>query len=200
MQVSDAEISALAAPLSELVAQLDDDSGGRIDLLVRDGLNVRHGTVMAPPWRRVPLEGLEGWSASVSDRAFTAITANVAAHPRTETGGVLMGWVSTLARQIYVTSVLDAPPDSTLSRAEFVLGTQGLRDKLIDIACGTAHAVVCVGTWHSHLGAATPSTRDKATAALAGLVEPRPMAFLIHGTDGLRALIAATPTVFAETA
>ncbi|WP_158918695.1 Mov34/MPN/PAD-1 family protein [Caulobacter sp. S45] len=199
MQVSDAAISALAAPMSELVAGLAAvGPEGQIDFLERNGLGLRHDVLPAPPCRRAPLEGLEGWTISVSERAFAAIIAEVADYPRVETGGVLMGSVSMLARQIYVTSVLPAPPDSTHSRTEFVLGTQGLRETLVSIAEETQSAIVCVGTWHSHLGAATPSGRDKTSAALVGLVEPRPMAFLIHGADGLRAIIAATPEVLHE--
>lgn len=194
LQVGDAAISAMAAPMSELIAGLQTAGPeGRIDLLVRDGLNCRHEVVQPLPFRRVPLEGLEGWSISVSESAMQAIAAEAARYARVETGGVLMGSVSMIARQIYVTSVLPAPPDSTRSRTEFVLGTKGLRETLVSIAEETQSAIVCVGTWHSHLGPATPSGRDKTSAALVGLLEPRPMAFLILGADGVRAIIAATP-------
>lgn len=194
MVVNDAKISAMAAPMSEIVASLSSDvETGTIDLLVREGLGVRHQAVVVRPCRRVLLEGLDGWTVSVSAGAYDAVVAEVAEHPKTETGGVLIGWVSMIARTIYVTSVMEAPPDSIRKATEFELGTEGLRGRLEALWNSTAGALVCVGTWHSHLGAATPSTRDKLSAALVGLHEPRPMAFLIHGTDGLRAISAAAP-------
>jgi hypothetical protein len=194
MVMGDAQISAVAAPMSQILAGLSSDHGaGRIDLLVHDGLNTTHQAVDVAPCRRVALEGMDGWAVSLSERAHDAITTEVAAHPATETGGVLVGWVSMITRRIYVTSIVEAPPDSVRSASEFVLGTQGLHEALVRLWKDTAGAVVCVGTWHSHLGAATPSVRDKISAAVVGLMEPRPMAFLIHGADGLRAISAAAP-------
>jgi hypothetical protein len=194
MVASDAQISAMAAPMAELLGSLKGAADqGRIDLLSRAGLSLTHQAIAVAPYRRVPLEGLDGWTVSVSERAFQAITNEIGDHPKIETGGVLIGWISMISQRLYVTSVMEAPADSVRSAAKFELGTDGLRERLERLWEETSGTLVCVGTWHSHLGAATPSKLDKTSAAVVGLFEARPMAFLIHGADGLRAVAAVTP-------
>jgi proteasome lid subunit RPN8/RPN11 len=195
MITGDAQISAMASLMSDVFGGLADPELGRIDILLREGAGVAHHGTEVSAYRRMPLEGLDGWTLSLSENAYEAITREAAAHVKTETGGVLIGWVSMIARRVFVTSVLPAPRDSRRSPAEFVLGVEGLPEDLEGLYAATAGALVCVGTWHSHLGTATPSPRDRRSAALVGNGEPRPMALLILGTDGLRAISAATTTI-----
>lgn len=196
MTVSDAQISTVAGVMAEALSTLDPKSDeGQVHVLLSTGLGTTHQMFSLAPWTRLPLEGLEGWMLSLSPEAQAAIDADIASHRRVETGGVLIGWRSTIARRIYVTSVMAAPKDSVRRAAEFTLGTHGLRASLEALAETSAHGLLCVGTWHSHLGVATPSAKDLASAKAVGLAEPFPMAFLIKGVDGLRAISAAATTV-----
>lgn len=196
MKVSDAKISIHAAIMAETVAALSPSmANGRIDLFVRNGLGLAQHTLDVEPWRRLPLEGLEGWTLSVSPRALANIETEAAEHPKVETGGVLIGFHSTLARRIYVTDVFPAPPDSIRKASEFILGVEGLTEARLALAKATCGTLTFAGTWHSHLGAAMPSNKDRQSAAMVGGGELLPKAFLIHGVDGLRAICAVTPAV-----
>jgi proteasome lid subunit RPN8/RPN11 len=196
MVMSDARLSAMAAPMAELLADADPDAeSGMIHLLQRDGIALTHEAIPVGVHLRLPLEGLDGWTVSLSPEVAAAITAEAADFPKSETGGVLLGRVSVIARRIQVVDLVPAPADSKRSATEFVLGIEGLTDRLTAIAEETAAALVCVGTWHSHLGSATPSSRDRASAGIVGTWEARPMVFLIRGTDGWRAVSAASPLV-----
>lgn len=201
MVMSDARLSAMAAPMAEILAAADPDAEtGELHLLLREGVGLAHEIVPIGAHRRLPLEGLENWTVSLSPSVQIDIAEAAARHPRSETGGVLLGRVSMIARRIQVVETLPAPPDSVQSAAEFVLGVEGLTDTLTRIATETAGALVCVGTWHSHLGSAAPSGRDRRSAGIVGEWETRPMAFLIHGTDGWRAVSAASPLAAAPAA
>ena len=198
MMMSDARLSAMAAPMAEIFAQLSPGTRlGRIHVLMRDGLGLRHEVHEVQRYARTELEGLDRWTVSVSDPVQEFINADIAEWPDVETGGVLVGWVSAIARRIVVVATLDAPPDSLRSAAEFRLGVVGLPDALAALSGETAGALYCVGTWHSHLGTAAPSGRDWASAAMIGREEARPMTLLIKGADGLRAIstTAAAQTV-----
>lgn len=196
MRVSDAKISSLAGVMAQTLSDLSPEMvEGRIDLLVRDGLAQIHQRLAITPWRRVPIEGLEGWMLSISPQALTKIEAEVAQYRKVETGGVLVGFHSMVARRIYVADVHAAPSDSVRRPHEFTLGVEGLAEARQSLAQETRGALTFAGTWHSHLGQATPSGLDRRSAALVGAGEPQPKAFLIYGTDGLRAISAATIAV-----
>ena len=203
MKVSDAKISLLAAPMAQALSELSvANPEGRIDLFFRDGLGLRHERLETPAWTRVTLDDLPGWSLSLSKRAMDAIEAEVSKHAHVETGGVLIGFHSTIARRIYVTDVLAAPADSVRKRHEFVLGVEGLTEARDGLARSTRGLLTFAGTWHSHLGPAAPSEKDRRSAARVGEEELYPKAFLIRGADGLRAIgaTAHAPTSLQRTA
>lgn len=189
MVVNDADLSLMAAAMTPLVTSPPE--AGTVQYLLREAGGLLHAAVDVAPYRRVAIEGLSGWELSVSARAYGQIVEEAGRHPKTETGGVLVGWSSAIARTIFVTSVMDAPPDSIRKAQEFVLGVEGLTDARNALGVETRGALRVVGTWHSHLGTSKPSGTDRLSAAIVALGETRPMAFLIHGTDGLRALSAA---------
>ncbi|MCL4759532.1 MAG: Mov34/MPN/PAD-1 family protein [Rhodocyclaceae bacterium] len=129
------------------------------------------------------------WSVRVLDAAHRKMCADVAAHPRVETGGVVVGRVSATLREITIVDVLDAPPDSKRAPNAFTLGVAGLSER-IDAYDKSGQGVLwCLGTWHSHLQAFGPSSTDVATAnklkgSIAGAV-----VLLIHRPDGYSALV-----------
>jgi hypothetical protein len=186
IRMSDATLSAMAAPMAELFTGLRDTSPGEIHSLRREGMGLSHSRMEVPAFERVPLEGLEGWRLSVSADVRRRIVEETAAYPTTETGGILVGWSSLIAQQIIVTELIPAPADSRRSRTRFDLGVDGVSEQLNDLQARSGEQLRCVGTWHSHLGSAAPSITDKASAALVGAGYVQPMAFLILGTDGWR--------------
>ena len=91
------------------------------------------------------------WSVRVLDAAHRKMCADVAAHPRVETGGVVVGRVSSTLREITIVDVLDAPPDSKRAPNAFTLGVADLSER-IDAYDKSGQGVLwCLGTWHSQL-------------------------------------------------
>lgn len=194
MVVSDARLSAMAAVMTEALP-LDDGTTAGFHLFERDGLGTKHEAVTVAPFRRVPIEGLDGWSVSVSEPVYQRIMEEKGRWPRAETGGVLIGWSSPLARRMVIVDQIDAPQDSRRTAAEFLLGVTGLPEAFATLAENSAGLLRCIGTWHSHLGSATPSPTDKNSARVAGAFDAQPLVFLISGVDGLRAVSAAPEAV-----
>lgn len=190
MVVSDARLSAMAAVMTE-VLPLDDTTDAGFHLFQRDGLGMKHEAVSVAPFRRVPIEGLDGWTVSVSEPVYQRILEEKSRWPRVETGGVLVGWSSPLARRMVIVDLIDAPKDSRRTAAEFLLGVTGLPETFAILADNSAGLLRCIGTWHSHLGSAAPSPTDKNSARVAGAFDAQPLVFLISGVDGLRAISAA---------
>ena len=164
MPMSDARLSVMASLMAErLQSSLADTADASIiDLFWRDGLAVHHSFLPGRRCRRLPLEGLAGWTVSLAPDVEAEIVREVAAKPGSETGGVCLGYVSMIAKRVHVLALLAAPEDSRRSAGEFVLGTGGLVRRLSEIADSTQGALVAVGTWHSHLaGRGTVLTGQK---------------------------------------
>lgn len=79
-----------------------------------------------------------------------------------ETGGVLLGYFDLNIQTVVIVAALPAPPDSKGSRGGFERGTEGLRERIAEVARRTAGIVGYVGEWHSHPRghSAQPSTDD----------------------------------------
>lgn len=200
IRMSDAALSTMAAPMAELFTGLRSKDPGSVHILRRDGAGLAHTRIEIPRFERVALEGMDGWRLSVSADVQRRIMEEAAEHPKTETGGILVGWSSMIAQQIIVTDIISAPADSKRSRAKFDLGVDGVGAKLAEVHARSGELLRCVGTWHSHLGSAAPSITDKASAALVGAGYVQPMAFLILGTDGWRGISFAARLVEASAA
>ncbi|WP_332768684.1 Mov34/MPN/PAD-1 family protein [Phenylobacterium sp.] len=189
MVMSDAHLSTMAAPMAEIIAAKGKRSAsGQLHLLSRSGYGLVHEVEEIAPFVRADLEGLPRWTVSLAPDVLPAIDAEIAQHPGVETGGVLIGWTSVISRRMYVLATLPAPPDSERSASMFRLGVVGLTPALAEIAAQTGGTLLCLGTWHSHLGAATPSGVDWASAAALGLQETLPMTLLIRGRGEMRAI------------
>lgn len=191
--MTDARISTMAALCAEAFTALPDEPWGHLRLFRRDadlGVNAEAQEVAA--FHRIPIDGMPGWTLSLSTGVKAEIKTEAALHPATETGGVLIGRASALARSIIVTALEPAPPDSERRHDLFVLGIEGLAEAIEDRRARSGGLLDVVGTWHSHLGSARPSGTDHGSAAIVGASATSPMSLLIIGTDGFRA-IAATP-------
>ena len=195
MPVSDARVSAFAAPMAERIGTWHADGlpGGvgsiAIGALESDG--------MSQGWRRRDIEPwivVGGHSSAIqvrlSPNAHKKIAAAVEARPGVETGGVLIGRWSDVAGAFHVADVLTAPADSVFSRNLFVLGIEGLSELINEVVTRTHGTLYPLGTWHCHLAASGPSGLDRRTAQVLARQQQIPMLLLIHTPAGYRFLVA----------
>lgn len=198
MPLSDARLSAIAAPMAEQIRSYERDglpaSGevlvGHID---RDGLNQSWQRTEVGP--RLIIGTAGGATVRLSPAVNETIRRQVAARPGSETGGILVGRYSDVANCFHVVDILPAPPDSRFSRDEFVLGTQGLKPMLRNLIEGSGGSLYVLGTWHNHLRPSGASHRDRLTAALLAIRQYFPVLMLIHTPAGYQCLVTeALPT------
>ena len=198
MTMSDGRLSLFAAGMSEyLLARQreglpEKDGEVVIGRLSEDGLGLTWRSHRVPPVRVVPTTNGEAWHVHVHARALFKMQEEVSRWPDVETGGVLMGRLSEVARVAHVVDVVEAPEDSRRATDEFVLGTKGLRQGLREYSESVDWSLNCLGTWHSHLAASGPSPKDRATAKAVALARLTPSIFLIMTPAGFHALTAGT--------
>ncbi|MBJ6724189.1 ThiF family adenylyltransferase [Geomesophilobacter sediminis] len=163
--IPDTRISLHAAAMAERARQVfegDIPEEGEVSLGFLDaaGMSLRWQTSALAKTRRVRLERKD-WELRVLAPAFGMMENEVARWPTVETGGVLIGRLCLTRKCAIVTRILEAPPDSTRSRARFELGVEGLENKIAEIV--KSSGLTYLGTWHSHLFGGTPSGIDEAT-------------------------------------
>lgn len=196
MRMSDGRISLFGAASAEYLLSrqrdgLPEESGEiLIGLLDESGLGVSWRHMNVPPFTIIECGNGEKWSIHISGEVVTKIAQEVSRWPSVETGGVLIGRQDEITKTFCVVDVLFAPPDSTRSSHEFVLGQEGVRKNIEDYSEETNWTLYCLGTWHSHLNPSGPSGLDRQTAKAIGLARLAPSVLLIHTPDGFRALLA----------
>jgi len=105
-----------------------------------------------------------------------------------ETGGVLIGWINSFDKIIYVGKTLPAPPDSVERPYYTIRGKEGLYKKIQEIRQTSNDELYYVGEWHSHPrnSSVTQSGDDlKSMAKLSSLMfeETLPGVMLILGDN-----------------
>lgn len=194
LPMTDANISLVAAGVGQTALRLFQEGLPDVGMA-----SVAHVSAdkMSVQWKRsetgathvANVSGNEGWSVRILDKAHQRICADVAQYPRVETGGVIVGRVSPTRREIVIVDVMEAPPDSKRSPMTFVLGVEGLSERIEAYNASGQGVLWCLGTWHSHLVAVGPSPTDIATAnklegSIAGAV-----VLLIRRPDGYSAVV-----------
>lgn len=138
MPMSDARLSAMAAPMAEWIAAWHANglpaTSGRIFIgaLDDDGMSLRWQQHEMLPWT-VLRSRTSDISVRVAPDAGRNISEAVTARPGVETGGVLIGRWSDVTSTFHVVDVLSAPADSVFSRDLFVLGTNGLTEAITNV-------------------------------------------------------------------
>jgi hypothetical protein len=192
--MSDARVSLVAAGIGQRLLEYNQnglpDSGAVATATVgSDGMSIAWTTDKVSATHLARVYDAEGWTVRVLGAAHEKIIGEVALHPGVETGGLIVGSVSTLTRQIFITDVLLAAPDSVREPARFVLGTQGTVDAIREYEALGGKTLWCLGTWHSHLAVSGPSQMDRDTAkSLKGLIR-RAALLLIRHPAGYAALV-----------
>ena len=187
MPLRDSKLSLFAAAFAERLYRLENDgppADGGLLLLGRlgsDGLGQSWTERKIEP--RIVLQS-DGSGVRISPEVDRTIKQEIGLRRGSETGGILFGRYSDISQQFHVVGSLPAPPDSKFSRAEFVLGTEGLKRMLQKLIDGTAGALYPLGTWHDHLVPSGPSVKDRNTAILLSGLQYFPLLMLIHTPAG----------------
>ena len=194
MTLSDGRISLFAAGIAECLLNrqtngLPDDCGevlvGRI---LDDGLSVVWKTEQIPPVTVIKAKCGSPWSVHLHHRAISKMEEVANRWTNLETGGVLMGRLSEVSRIAHVVDVLDAPEDSERSVDQFILGKQGLLQRIQDYSTAVGGSLYCLGTWHNHLSPSGPSPTDWDTAKKVSLAQLTPSISVIMTPEGFEAL------------
>ena len=79
-----------------------------------------------------------------------------------ETCGILLGYLDTQRRRIYIVDILPAPIDSVEDEMSCLRGIVGLEETVKNVSLKTMQQVMYIGEWHSHPDGAEcmPSQRD----------------------------------------
>jgi Prokaryotic homologs of the JAB domain len=187
MPLRDSKLSLFAAAFAERLYRLGTDGVpadagilllGKLD---SDGLSQNWTERRIGP--RIVVHN-DGADVRLSPEVHRTIEEEVERRRGSETGGILFGRYCEISQQFHVVGSFPAPPDSRFSKAEFVLGTQGLKPMLRNLIDGTAGALYPLGTWHNHLLPSGPSAKDRNTAALLSIQQYFPLLMLIHTPTG----------------
>jgi hypothetical protein len=191
MIMPDTRVSLFAAGMAEKARQMIEGAPDQAELWI--GMLDEHK--LGVKWAMENIGNTtvirkSGWEIRLLKDAAEQIQREAEAWGHIETGGVLIGRVSVLHRCFTISRVLEAPPDSQRSETQFVLGTQGLKERVRQVCLGSGKLLTYAGIWHSHPRGSDPSGRDKAT-----LLEMRkhrlgaPCLSLIWTPRGFRVLV-----------
>ncbi|MFM0120312.1 Mov34/MPN/PAD-1 family protein [Paraburkholderia sp. RL18-101-BIB-B] len=190
----DSRVSLVAAGVGQKLLQLQEtglpDAGvSAVSLVGEDGMSISWTHDSVGPTHLARVHDDETWSVRVLDAAHQKILADVALYPHVESGGLIVGRVSSLTREIFITDVLPAPQDSTRSATRFVLGTEGTVATIREYEALGGQTLSCLGTWHSHLAVSGPSQMDRDTAKLLDGKLRNAAVLLIRHPAGYAALV-----------
>lgn len=103
------------------------------------------------------------WEVYLSESVLDKMREIMIEKKDNETGGVLLGTVFLYPKIVVVTGIQTAPPDSIEKPNLFILGIEGLEDKIKKIEKRTNGKVTYLGTWHSHPQGGSASETDNET-------------------------------------
>lgn len=165
--MSDANLSMFAASMSLRIQRILEDGfpdSGEITLnrigdecsFIPERLSISNSTEVQAITKKE-------WNVRVLHSVIDRMKKQSLAAGENETGGCLIGSVFLPAKSIVVTDILLPPPDSTASPSLFILGKEGLKERVKTIERKTNAKVTYLGTWHSHPHGGTVSDTDKNT-------------------------------------
>ena len=192
--MSDARVSLIAAGVGQKLLEfgqdgLPDEGVTAVSTVGSDGMSITWSVDHVGPTQIARVYDDEGWAVRVLDAAHEKILNDVDQYPGVETGGLIVGNISPLTRQIVITDILPAAPDSTRSASRFVLGVQGTVDSIREYESLGGRTLWCLGTWHSHLAVSGPSPMDRDTARLLDGTLRYAAVLLIRHPEGYAALV-----------
>ena len=196
MPVSDAKISLFAASMSEIISKFQsnglpkDDGQIFIGQQIDNGLSLNWNTYKVSPVEVIEYDSDEKWQIRLNSKVVEKISEEIEKKPDLETGGVLIGRISETSKAIFVVDLIDAPPDSKFSPTEFILGIEGLYEKINAYSNKSGNSLYCLGTWHNHLENTPPSRKDQECANSISVSRMIPSILLIRTPDKFDVLFA----------
>lgn len=196
MVMPDSKISLFAASMAERARQiLQGESIPKGEILIghcdNSGLGVQWEKLIVSKCISIKAVNHPKWEIRIFEELANQIADEAKKWGEKETGGVLLGRISLLRHSITITRIIEAPPDSERSEGLFILGTQGLKQRLRILHKQSCEGLMYVGTWHSHPQGGKASALDSAT--LTTLVKLRlgfPAVFIVWTPDaGLQAIM-----------
>jgi hypothetical protein len=119
---------------------------------------------LGPTLELIPAnEGSQNWKVRVLSSVAKSIDEASRSWGASETGGALLGHISSSTRTIIVAGLVDAPSDSVRTPSTFTLGVKGLTAALQEANEKSLGHLHYVGTWHSHPKGGGHSGIDHAT-------------------------------------
>lgn len=193
MAIDDAQISMMTAGLSKEIGRWTDegskDGSFVVGISESDSPATQWHRQIVEPFEIVEIEGSDGWQLRISRRVADKIRHDAKSFAGVETGGLMIGLSSERLKTVTVVDVLKAPPDSSRSASEFVLGKEGLQATIEKRHIESGRTLFDVGTWHSHLAEQGPSQTDWNTAAVLRAGRAPPSVLLIATPTKFHALI-----------
>lgn len=208
MVASDATLSTMSGLMSnEILAFGDktaegDQFGDGVAVLwhidPNDG-SVRRVNISSKPFSIIPCE-VSDWTIRISPAIVEEMERAQNLTPDSETGGYLIGHVSERRKEISVVALIPPPPDSTASASQITLGTEGVKDIVKSLSVASAGYLVDVGTWHSHLTDAPPSSTDHQLVSDLKMEPNRllPYAMIVRTPERFHAVLADPVTYFRD--
>lgn len=166
LKMSDAKVSLFAAGIAErlskqLVSSFPEDGEmliGRLD-------DMEMGAIWE--WVTVPrfesLKTNDGWEVRIPENLISEMKEQLEQSKPNETGGILAGHINSMTLTITITRLIPPPADSEFSQIEFTLGTDGLKEEIINLSEKSNGHIAYVGTWHTHPKGGSASATDMAT-------------------------------------
>lgn len=103
----------------------------------------------------------ENWDIRIFKEVIETLESETDKKAPKETGGYLLGRVNTKTHTIHVVDTIAAPKDSIHSETHFILGKEGIQNKLSSIDYESGSTFGYIGEWHSHpLGPTMFSEKD----------------------------------------
>lgn len=168
MVMPDTRVSLFASGMAQRALQLLEDRnewGNEGELwigkLAQDQMSVSWKGHRVGRTIKLQFDGRNRWEVRVSERVVKQMKEEMETWGDTETGGVLIGKISMYDRCFNVTRLIEAPSDSERTKSSFILGIEGLRERVREVHDRSEGALTYLGTWHTHPkgGEASPTDR-----------------------------------------
>jgi len=195
MIMPDTRVSLFAAGMAEMARQILESNAPEfgklsIGLLTNDEMGISWQHYMSKPTTILKTKSMNQWEIRILTDVVEEIEAEAKAWGMTETGGVLIGKVSLVRRCFTITGLIEAPPDSIRTETVFILGVQGLKDKVEQTRKASGETLTYIGTWHSHpRGGRASSVDEKSLSRIKKLRFGAPSLGLIWTPYGFHALV-----------
>lgn len=147
VKISYDKIMLAAALLVNQLRVLRDKDDAALMVWDCDSDNVM-GFPVIPP--KAMCQEVGGWTINYDQEIHDKIMKYRQIKQPSETGGVILGFLDSFEKRIYIVDVLPAPIDSIESPTSFVRGKDNLLGVLNEVKRRTANIVDYLGEWHSH--------------------------------------------------